>query len=63
MAEKRRFLLSLTGLALPIVIQNLLSQAIGMADTFMLSAVGQTELAAVSLANQLLFVLNLFLPG
>lgn len=63
MAEKRRFLLSLTGLALPIIIQNLLSQAIGMADTFMLSAVGQTELAAVSLANQLLFVLNLFFAG
>lgn len=63
MTEKRRFLLSLAGLALPIVLQNLLSQAIGMADTFMLSAVGQTQLAAVSLANQLLFVLNLFFAG
>ena len=63
MAEGRRFLSALGALALPIIMQSLLSQAIGAADTLMLSAVGQDQLSAVSLANQLFFVLNLFFTG
>lgn len=63
MRENRRFLSELSILALPIILQSLLSQAIGAADTLMLSAVGQNQLAAVSLANQLFFVLNLFFTG
>lgn len=63
MKKDRQFLLALGGLALPIIIQNLLSSAIGTADTLMLGVVGQNHLAAVSLANQLFFVLNLFFAG
>ena len=63
MCENRRFFLALGQLALPVIIQNLLSSAIGTADTLMLSAVGQSQLAAVSLANQLFFVLSLFFAG
>ena len=63
MGEDRRFLRALFALALPAIVQSLLTQAVGMADTLMLSAVGQTQLAAVSLANQLLFVLNMFFAG
>lgn len=63
MSDSRRFLSALVVLALPIILQSLISQAIGAADTLMLSAVGQDQLSAVSLANQLFFVLNLFFTG
>lgn len=63
MSDSRRFLSALGALALPVIVQSLLSQAIGAADTLMLSFVGQDQLSAVSLANQLFFVLNLFFTG
>lgn len=44
-------------LAVPIMIQNLISTLVGTADTVMLGFVGQTEMAASSLANQYIFVL------
>ena len=59
----KEFSASLKNLAVPIMLQSLLSTAIGTADTLMLSAVGQTELSAVSLANQWSFILNLFFTG
>lgn len=59
----KEFSASLKKLAVPIMLQSLLSTAIGTADTLMLSAVGQTELSAVSLANQWSFILNLFFTG
>ena len=59
----REFSASLKKLAVPIMLQSLLSTAIGTADTLMLSVVGQTELSAVSLANQWSFILNLFFTG
>ena len=59
----KEFSAGLKKLAVPIMLQSLLSTAIGTADTLMLSAVGQTELSAVSLANQWSFILNLFFTG
>lgn len=50
-------------MALPIIMQNLLSAAVNSADTLMLSFTGQNEMAAVALANQIPFVLNLFYMG
>lgn len=44
-------------LALPIMIQNLIATLVNTADTFMLGFVGQSAMAAVSLANQYTFVL------
>lgn len=44
-------------LALPIMIQNLISTLVNTADTFMLGYVGQSAMAATSLANQYTFVL------
>ncbi len=63
MQEKKAFRSSLGKLALPIIVQNLLSSAVGTADTLMISAIGQNPMAAVSLANQLFFVLSLFFTG
>ena len=44
-------------LAIPIMIQNLISTLVGTADTIMLGFVGQNAMAASSLANQYIFVL------
>ncbi len=56
--EKREFYRSLWNLALPMVLQNLISAAVNSADVLMLGVVGETALSAVSLANQLQFLLN-----
>ena len=50
-------------LAAPIVIQNLITSALGMADTFMVGLLGELPMAAVTLANIPLFVLQLFIFG
>ena len=58
----KEFTSGLRRLAIPIIAQSLLSTAIGTADTLMLNVIGQTELSAVSLANNLSRILsNLFL--
>lgn len=44
-------------LAVPIMVQNLISTLVGTADTIMLGYVGQTAMAASSLANQYTFVI------
>lgn len=56
-SERKAFYKSLTALVIPIAIQNLLGALVGSADTLMLGYVGQDELAAVSLANQYMFIL------
>lgn len=48
---------------LPIVIQNLLNATVNMVDVVMLNAIGQTEMAAVSLASQAGNILHMFLYG
>lgn len=55
--EQKRFLKALSGLVIPIALQNLITNAVNSADVLMLGYVGQTQLAAVSLANQFQFLL------
>ncbi|MFG6383018.1 MAG: MATE family efflux transporter [Lachnospiraceae bacterium] len=57
-AENRRFYHALAALVIPITIQNFITNAVNSADVFMLGYVGQTELSAVSLANQFQFLLS-----
>ena len=57
-AESKRFYQSLMALVLPITLQNFITNAVNSADVFMLGYVGQTELSAVSLANQFQFLLS-----
>lgn len=61
--ENKAFYRSLVTLVLPIALQNLLGAAVGSADVIMLNYVGQTELAAVSLANQIQMVMWMFFSG
>lgn len=56
--EKKTFYRSLAVLVVPVAVQNLLTNAVNSADVFMLGYVGQTELSAVSLANQFQFLLS-----
>ena len=57
MLSKRDFLKYASKLAFPIMIQNLISTLVNMADTIMLGYVSQTAMSASSLANQFTFVL------
>ena len=57
-SENKRFYKSLMALVLPITLQNFITNAVNSADVFMLGYVGQTELSAVSLANQFQFLLS-----
>lgn len=50
-------------LALPMVIQNLITTAVSSADVIMLGWVSQTALSAGSLASQIMFILNLVYAG
>lgn len=50
--KKDEFYIQIFKLVLPIVLQNLLSAAVNSADVIMLNYVGQSSIAAVSLASQ-----------
>ncbi len=57
------FYRSLAALVLPIALQNLINAAVNSADVLMLSMVNQSSLSAVSLANQVHFLLTGFYYG
>lgn len=59
----RAFYRQLATLAIPMLLQNLITSSAGMVDTLMVGALGQTELAGVSLANTPFFVAMLFVFG
>lgn len=61
--DKRKFLIFASRLALPLMIQNLISTLVSSADTVMLSYVSQQAMSASSLANQFTFVLFCFYFG
>lgn len=58
--EKKEFYRELLSLAIPIGLQNLLLALIGATDALMLGRLTQDAVAAVSLANQIVFIMNLF---
>lgn len=61
--EKKLFYTRLLTLALPIMGQNLLSSSLSFLDTLMIGQIGTNEIAAVGIANQIFFLLNLFAFG
>lgn len=50
-------------ISLPIVIQNFISSFLNMIDTVMVGRLGETEIAAVGIANQYFFFFNMALIG
>ena len=53
----------MTSIALPIMLQNLILSLINLADVFMIGRVGNVEIAAVGLSNQIQFLFVLFCMG
>ncbi len=49
--------------AIPIALQGLITTGVNMMDTVMVGAVGETELSAVSLANQFITIFHIFCMG
>lgn len=59
----REFFKNMLRLALPIMIQNLVTSSLNMADTIMIGKLGETEIAAVGIANQFFFFFTMILIG
>ena len=57
------FYRKLAALALPILIQNLITNSLGLVDTFMVGTMGEGPLAGVTLANIPVFVIQLMMFG
>ena len=61
--QGRGFYRNAISLMLPMILQNLVTNFMALADTFMVGILGETELAAVSMANSVFFVLSLVIFG
>lgn len=61
--DSQSFHRTLARLAIPIVLQNLITTAVSSADVIMLGFVSQDALSAGSLASQIMFILNLVYAG
>lgn len=61
MVDKKAFNKQLLSLAIPLALQNLLNALVGASDALMLGRLSQDAISAVSLANQISFVMSLFI--
>ena len=60
---KKQFYRTFFAIVVPIAIQQLITAAVGVADTLMLGYVSQTALASSSLAGQIQFLINMIYFG
>ena len=63
MNQGSQFYQNVFRLSLPMIIQNLLGAPLGMLDTFMVGTLGEAPMAAVTLANIPIFVVQLMTFG
>ena len=61
--DNREMMKKLLVIALPIMLQNLISTSLTFADTLMIGQLGQNELAAVGITTQVYFLISLFFFG
>ena len=59
----REFFRSMLAIALPVAFQQLITASLNMIDVLMVGQLGETSVAALGLANQIFFLLILFLFG
>ncbi len=59
----RNFYNKMIAIAIPIMLQNLISSMLNMVDTAMVGALGEAQIAAVGLANQVFFLFYLLIYG
>ncbi|MGL5439879.1 MAG: MATE family efflux transporter [Filifactoraceae bacterium] len=62
-SENKLFYYTLITIALPIVIQNIVSGTLNMVDTLMITSLGENAIAAVGIANKLFFLSTLVIFG
>ena len=58
-----QFYKKVAGISIPIALQGLITSGVNMMDTIMIGKIGETELSAVSLANQFISVFHIFCMG
>jgi len=61
--DDKNFYKSLFTIAVPIMLQNLISSFVNMVDTVMIGRLGTAEIAAVGLGNQVFFLFTMILFG
>lgn len=61
--KDKNFYKTLWVLALPMILQNILTSSLNMADTLMVGSLGDAEVAAVGIGNQFSFLFNLLVIG
>ncbi len=61
--KDKQFYKSVCGIAIPIALQGLITSGVNMMDSIMVGMVGETELSAVSLANQFINIFHIFCMG
>ncbi|MDF2531474.1 MAG: family efflux transporter [Clostridia bacterium] len=61
--KDKSFYNKMIAISIPIMLQNLISSVLNMVDTVMVGALGEAQLAAVGLANQVFFVFFLLIYG
>lgn len=61
--ESKAFIKLLTVTAVPVILQNILQQSLSFCDTLMIGQLGEVEIAAVGLANQLYFFVSVIFFG
>jgi len=61
--KDKNFYKTVAGISIPIALQGLITCGVNMMDTIMIGAVGETQLSAVSLANQFINVFHIFCMG
>lgn len=59
----KKFYGAVMAVALPIILQNAITNFVGMLDNIMVGRVGVAEMSGVSIVNQLMFVFNLCIFG
>jgi len=59
----KSFYIAIISLALPIMLQNLLASSLSFVDTVMIGQLGEIQIAAVGLANQMFFLVILLFFG
>jgi len=61
--KDKMFYKTVAKIAIPIALQGLITSGVNMMDTIMVGKVGETQLSAVSLANQFITIFHIFCMG
>lgn len=61
--KDKKFYTNVASIAIPIALQGLITTGVNMMDTIMIGVVGETQLSAVSLANQFINIFHIFCMG